>query len=43
MKKMGYRVSRDNFDYRKGDKIVFKRNKDEETTEPKGLTQEPTK
>lgn len=34
MKKMGYRVSRDNFDFRKGDKIVFKRNKDEETTEP---------
>lgn len=43
MKKMGYRVSRDNFDYRKGDKIVFKRNKDEETTEPTGVTQEPTK
>ena len=43
MKKMGYRVSRDNFDYRIGDKIVFKRNKDEETTEPTGVTQEPTK
>ena len=43
MKKMGYRVSRDNFDYRKGDKVVFKRNKDEEITEPTGVTQEPTK
>ena len=43
MKKMGYRVSRDNFDFRKGDKIVFKRNNEEETTEPKGVTQEPTK
>jgi len=40
---MGYRVSRDNFDYRKGDKIIFKRNKEEDTTTPKGVTQEPTK
>jgi hypothetical protein len=43
MTKMGYRVSRDNFDYRKGDKIIFKRNKEEDTTTPKGVTQEPTK
>jgi len=43
MTKMGYRVSRDNFDYRKGDKIIFKRNKEEDTTTPKGITQEPTK
>jgi hypothetical protein len=43
MTKMGYRVSRDNFDYRKGDKIIFKRNKEEDTTAPKGVTQEPTK
>lgn len=43
MKKMGYRVSRDNFDFRKGDKIVFKRNNEEDTTTPTGVTQEPTK
>lgn len=42
-KKMGFRVSRDNFDYKKGDKIVFKRNREEDTTTPAGMTQEPTK
>jgi len=43
MKKTGYRLSRLVKDYKKGDKIVFKRNNEEDTNEPTGLTQEPIK